>query len=91
MIKIKNQQIKYLFASLLLNCFLLASINGYSQKLATKQAQFVIKNVNVITMTSTNEVISNATVWLMLASPPTSMSKSPLSFFLFKTICNFVD
>lgn len=35
---------------------------GYSQKQVTKQTQFVIKNVNVITMSSSNIVLENATV-----------------------------
>lgn len=37
-------------------------IGGYSQNQIAKQKQFVIKNVNVITMTSSNTILENATV-----------------------------
>lgn len=42
-------------------CSLLVSIKTYSQE-QTSQPQYAIKNVNVITMTSSNAVINNATV-----------------------------
>ena len=42
----------------ILTCFLLLSSKGYSQN----STQIVIKNVNVITMTSPNNIINNATV-----------------------------
>jgi imidazolonepropionase-like amidohydrolase len=51
----------YLFVGLI-SFSLLTSIKGYSQKQTTKQTQFVIKNVNVITMTSSNTILENATV-----------------------------
>jgi imidazolonepropionase-like amidohydrolase len=41
---------------------LLISPNCFSQKQTTNQKQFVIKNVNVITMTSSNPILENATV-----------------------------
>ena len=41
---------------------LLISFNCFSQKQTTNQKQFVIKNVNVITMTTSNTVLENATV-----------------------------
>jgi imidazolonepropionase-like amidohydrolase len=46
----------------LLMLSLLTSLDGYSQKQPTKQAIFAIKNVNVITMASSNAVLENATV-----------------------------
>jgi predicted amidohydrolase len=46
----------------LLTFSLLISHNGYSQRQTTKQTPFVIKNVNVITMTSSNTILENATV-----------------------------
>jgi imidazolonepropionase-like amidohydrolase len=46
----------------LLTFSLLTSLKGYSQLQTTEQTQFVIKNVNVITMNPSNEVINNATV-----------------------------
>jgi imidazolonepropionase-like amidohydrolase len=53
----------YLYLLVALITFsLLTSLKGYSQKQTTKQTQFVIKNVNVITMTSSSAVIENATV-----------------------------
>ncbi|MBG9376971.1 amidohydrolase family protein [Panacibacter sp. DH6] len=41
---------------------LLTSLTGYSQKQPAKQTIFAIKNVNVITMTSSNTILENATV-----------------------------
>ena len=46
----------------LLTFSFLTPIKGNSQKQRTKQTQFVIKNVNVITMTSSNTILENATV-----------------------------
>jgi len=53
----------YLFVFICLLTFsFLAPLKGYSQKQAAQQKQFVIKNVNVITMTSSNTILENATV-----------------------------
>ncbi len=61
--KNKMKYANQLLAVLVLLMFsLLTSLNGYSQKQTTKQTQFIIKNVNVITMTASNAVIENATV-----------------------------
>jgi imidazolonepropionase-like amidohydrolase len=46
----------------ILICFLLLLSTGYSQTLTQTLTQIVIKNVNVITMTSPNNIINNATV-----------------------------
>lgn len=46
----------------LLTFSLLTSIKGYSQKQTYKQTIFAIKNVNVITMTSSKAVLENTTV-----------------------------
>lgn len=54
---------KHLYALVgFLTFSLLISLNGYSQRQTTKQTPFVIKNVNVITMTSSNTILENATV-----------------------------
>jgi imidazolonepropionase-like amidohydrolase len=53
----------YLFILLgLLTFSFFMPINGYSQNQTSKQKQFVIKNVNVISMTSSNTILENATV-----------------------------
>lgn len=49
---------KYISAVRALTCFLLLSFTAYAQN----PAKFVIKNVNVITMTSPDNIINNATV-----------------------------
>lgn len=49
---------KYNSVIRILTCLLLASFSAYSQTMT----QFAIKNVNVITMTSPNKIINNATV-----------------------------
>jgi imidazolonepropionase-like amidohydrolase len=46
----------------LLTFLLFTSLKGHSQKQPTKQTIFAIKNVNVITMTSSNTILENATV-----------------------------
>lgn len=50
------------FFVVLLSCTLFTSLHTYSQKQAGKQAKMVIKQVNIITMTSPDTVIKNATV-----------------------------
>ena len=55
--KIRNLT-KYNSVVRILTCLLLASFSAYSQTMT----QFAIKNVNVITMTSPNKIINNATV-----------------------------
>jgi imidazolonepropionase-like amidohydrolase len=49
---------KYNSVIRILTCLLLASFSSYSQTMT----QFAIKNVNVITMSSANKIINNATV-----------------------------
>jgi imidazolonepropionase-like amidohydrolase len=51
----------YVFIVLII-CSLLTTIDGFSQKPISKKSQFVIKNVNIITMTSSNTIIKNATI-----------------------------
>lgn len=46
----------------ILTASLLISIKVYSQNQVAKQTQFVIKNVHIITMTSSKDVLENATV-----------------------------
>lgn len=57
-----NKTLNFLVLAGLLICLIFIPVYGYSQKQATNQTQFVIKHVNVITMTSSNTVLENATV-----------------------------
>lgn len=57
-----NKTLNYLVFVGLLICFFFTSVYAYSQNQSTKQTMFVIKNVNVITMSSSNTVLENATV-----------------------------
>lgn len=53
---------QFILVVVLLIFTLSSSTKGYSQNETNKQTHFVIKNVNVITMTTSNTILENATV-----------------------------